>query len=189
MTLEHEIRATITLPSGESLTVRNLRAGDGPALQRFNAGLSTPTRTLFLPHVYDDATITRVIERAETGVDLTYIVLDGAEIVAYFFLWDVQESIPVLGIGMTDAYQGKGLGRKLMEILIEDGRRRERDGIDLTTMQTNDRAFALYQKMGFQYVSDVDNIVGDGTVVVERWMFLPLKSGAQPVAKKHGPPA
>ena len=178
----------LTTRSGEALVVRTLRAGDATRLQRFNAGLSERSRTFFLPHAYDDATVARMIERAENGGDLTYLVLAGEEMVAYFFLWEVREPIPVLGIGITDAYQNQGLGRQLMEILIADARRLERDGIDLTTMLTNDRAFALYQKVGFQYIENVDNITGDGVVVTERWMFLPLKPGVRPVPKIHRPP-
>lgn len=183
------IRATLTLRDGETLVARRLRAGDGPKLQAFNAGLSPQSRGFFLPHAYDDATVARMIERAEQGLDLTYIVLAGEEMVAYFFLWEWQDPIPILGIGIADAYQGRGLGKQLMRILIDDARAVGRDGIDLTTMQHNDRAFALYQQMGFRYIENVDNYDGAGRLIVERWMFLPLKPGAQPVKREHKPPA
>jgi len=184
-----DMRAQIELPDGETLTIRSLRAGDGPRLQRFNAGLSAESRGFFLPHAYDDATVARMIERAENEMDLTYLALDGEEVAAYFFLWEYTDPIPILGIGITDAWQGRGLGTRLMRILIDDARQAGRDGIDLTTMQHNDRAFALYRKMGFRYLENVDNIDGDGNVIVERWMFLPLKPDAQPVKRRHQPPA
>jgi len=182
------IRATITLPDGETLVARRLLAGDGPKLQAFNAGLSERSRGFFLPHAYDDATVARMIERAERGTDLTYIVAAGEEAVAYFFLWEYADPIPILGIGIADAWQGRGMGKQLMRILIDDARQAGRDGIDLTTMQHNDRAFALYQKMGFRYIENVDNYDGDGRLIVERWMFLPLKPDAQPVKREHKPP-
>jgi len=186
---KQDIRAQITLSNGETLIVRSLRAGDGPRLQQFNAGLSPRSRGFFLPHAYDDATVARMIERTESGLDLTYLVFAGEEVVAYFFLWEYQDSIPILGIGITDVYQGRGLGAQLMQILIDDARRAGRDGIDLTTMLNNDRAFTLYRKMGFRYIEDVDNIDGNGRVIVERWMFLPLKPDARPVKRRHQPPA
>lgn len=189
MTEASAIRARIVLADGITLTIRTMGAGDGPRLQRFHAGLSERSRNFFTPHAYDDVTVARMIARAESGVDLTYLALDGDTVAGYFFLWDIADSIPMLGIGITDAYQGQGLGRKLLQILIDDARQAERDGIDLTTMLTNDRAFALYQQMGFRYLEDVDNIPGDGRVVRERWMFLPLKPDAQPKRREHQPPA
>lgn len=186
--MSNAIRAQIQTKSGETLAIRTLQSSDGPRLQRFNAGLGDRSRRLFLPHAYDDATIARVIERAETGVDLIYIALAEDAVVGYFFLWDVRDAVPVLGIGITDGYQDQGIGRQFMQILIEDARNRDRDGIDLTTMQTNDRAFAVYEKCGFRYIEDVDNIDGNGNVIRERWMFLPLKPGVQPVKHEHKPP-
>jgi len=183
-----DIRETLTLADGETLIVRRLQAGDGPRLQAFNAGLSAQSLEFFLPHAYDDATVARMIARAASGMDLTYLVLSGDEAVAYFFLWEAQEPVPILGIGITDRYQDRKLGRELMRILIEDARASGRDGIDLTTMQHNDRAYNLYLRMGFQYIEIVDNYDGNGRLVRERWMFLPLKDGVKPVAREHKPP-
>jgi len=182
------IRALLTLRDGEALVARPLRAGDEARLQAFNAGLSPQSRGFFLPHAYDDATVARMIERAESGKDLTYIVLAGEEVAAYFFLWEYTDPIPILGIGIADAWQGRGLGKRLMNILIDDAIQTGCDGIDLTTMLHNDRAFALYQQMGFRYIENVDNYDGDGRLIVERWMFLPLKPDAQPVKREHRPP-
>ena len=183
-----ETRATIETRSGEELIVRRLRADDGSALQAFNAGLSERSRYFFLPHSYTDSSVARRVERAEQGLDLCYVVLAGGRIVGYFFLWNCRERVPLLGIGVTDDYQGQGLGRQMMEILIADAREADRDGIELTTRLDNDRAFSLYQKCGFRYIGDVENVDGNGDVVVERGMFLPLKRGARPMDGPHKPP-
>ena len=62
------------------------------------------------------------------------------------------------------------------------------DAIELTTAPENPRAFALYQKCGFQYLGDVENQMGEGKVRIERCMFLPLKKGAKPMEEPHAPP-
>lgn len=179
---------TITTRSGKPLAIRRLTKGDGPALQWFNAALSDATRSVFLPHSYDDATVARYIERSTADIDRAYVVLDGEQIAAYFFLWEFGERVPMLGIGIADAFQGQGMGQQLMRILIEDARTAGRDGIELTTVPTNERAFRLYLSVGFQYVGDVDNVAGDGRVVRERLMFLPLKPGAKPPPRAFKPP-
>jgi len=175
--------------NGSAILVRRLAPGDGPALAAFNTALSDESRQLFLPHAYDDATLDRIIARAAGGIDRTCIALHGDIVIGYFFLWDFNEPVPVLGIGIADAWQGQGLGRQFLTLLIDDARAGGRDGIELTTVPDNERAFALYREMGFAHTGDTDNIAGDGRVVRERVMFLALKPGATPPSRVFKPPA
>lgn len=170
------------------IAIRPLTSGESDALQQFNGALSEQTRRRFLPHTYDGATLARIIARAESGVDRAYVALAGEAVVGYFFLWDIRSSVPVLGIGLADAWQGRGLGRRFMEILIGDAKEAGCSGIELTTLPDNERAFALYRAMGFEYVGDADNVAGDGRVVRERVMFLPIIPGAQAPPRTFGPP-
>lgn len=173
---------------GREVALRYLTCGDGPALQQFNTALSHTTRDLFLPHAYDDATIKALLNRAECGKDYVVVALDGDIIIAYAFLWEMDDPVPVLGIGIADAWQGQGLGQPLMAHLIDTAKREGRDGIELTTVPENKRAFALYQKMGFQHTGDTDNIAGDGRVVREHVMFLALQPGTSPPVRAFKPP-
>ena len=185
---KEEIRAVLETPSGEKLTVRRLRAGDDPALQGFNAGLSEKTRSVFLPHAYDDKTVANYIGRSAQDMDRIYVAFSGENIVAYFFLWELGSPNALLGIGIADAYQNQGLGTQMMHILIEDAKALSLQGIELTTVLDNARAFHLYEKVGFHYVCDVDNVAGDGRMVRERMMFYPIAPGARPSDHEFKPP-
>lgn len=178
----------VTLPDGTRLPVRPLEHADAAALRRFNEELSPESRRRFLPHAYDDATVAAILRRAEDGDDLVLGVFDGERLVGYFFLWYFRQRVPLLGIGLLDAYQSRGLGRQMMAILIDAARDAGREGVELTTMLDNDRAFALYQKMGFRYIGDVENEQGEGQVVIERAMFLELVPGGRPMEGPHRPP-
>ncbi len=180
---------TIELKDGSVLTLRGLEEADQERLAAFNDGLSKNSRRLFTPHAYDYKTVTEYIDRHERGDDFSYVaVANDDRIVAYFFLWKMNEAVPLLGIGITDELQGKGLGKRLMRFLIDVAKRQGKSGIDLTTMQDNDRAYALYQSVGFEYKNDVSNVAGDGRVITERRMFLPLIEGAEPPNREFGPP-
>ena len=170
------------------IAIRHLTKGDVDVLQQFNAALSDKTRSRFLPHAYDGETLARIIARAESGIDHAYVALAGKVVVGYFFLWEIGSFVPVLGIGLADAWQGRGLGRRFMDILIADARAEGCSGIELTTLPENERAFALYRSMGFEHVGDADNVAGDGRVVRERVMFLPLTLGAEVPPRTFGPP-
>jgi len=172
----------------QPLTVRRLGRGDASALQCFNQELSFDSRRKFLPHAYDDDTVERALTRAERGDDYVLGLWNGDRLIGYFFLWYARERVPLLGVGILDEFQHRGLGRQLLSLLIDEAKATDRDGIELTTMQDNDNAYALYRRMGFEYLGDVDNRTGDGTIVVERAMFYRIKEGAAPMAKAHEPP-
>ena len=163
---------------GETLQARRLRPADRQALRRFGESLSPTTTGVFLPHHYDDATLEPILRRSEAGDDLTLGVFRGSRIVGYFFLWYLDQAFPLLGIGLHDDYQGAGLGRQMMNLLVAEAARLGRDGIDLTTLPTNDRAFRLYQSVGFRQIGYVENPRAGGGVTVERALRYTLNPAA-----------
>ena len=173
---------------GRSFAVFRLAEGDQPALAAFNTQLSSQSRHFFLPHRYDQPTLDRAVQRSLAGDDTVFAAWDGAEIVGYYFLWYARRPVPLLGIGFADRVQGLGLGRQAMDHLLAEARRSDRDGVELTTDLHNDRAYALYQSCGFRFVRNVDNVTGDGSIRVERAMFLALKPTAQPMTEPHQAP-
>ena len=180
--------ATLQTRAGIRLPIRPLTAAEVPALIRFNAGLSEATRLVFLPHAYDAATLARYVARHAEGRDQIFVLGAGNEVIGYFFLWDFDQPVPLLGLGLTDAWQGQGLGEAMLRHLITLARAAHRDGLELTTVTTNTRAFRLYQRAGFMLLGEVDNVAGDGRTVREYRMFLPLQPGATPPAREFRPP-
>lgn len=178
----------LTTKNGRELLTRRLTGQDAGALQQFNAALSDASRSRFLPHGYDDLTVQKVLARAEAGEDLILGVFDGARIVGYFFLWYFKQRVPLLGIGLLDEFHGSGLGAQMMRILIEAAGDNGNEGIELTTVPDNHRAFALYEKVGFTYYGDVENLDGDGRIVTERGMFYEIVPGAHRFDGPHRPP-
>lgn len=174
--------------TGDRLAVCRLGGTDPAALQRFFARLSPATRTVFLPHATDHAALARAAERDRLGLDRSYVLASGAEVVGYFFLWEFDQPVPLLGLGLVDAWQGQGLGGPMLGRLIDDARAAGRLGVELTTVPGNVRAFQLYRRAGFIHLGDVDNLAGDGRIVREHRMFLPLQPGAQPPERHFGPP-
>ncbi|MEN8229744.1 MAG: GNAT family N-acetyltransferase [Bacteroidota bacterium] len=181
-------RTVIKSRNGQPILIRILSDIDVSALQAFNEKLSEQTRSQFLPHQYNEKTILQYCERNRRGVDRIYVAILQNCIIGYFFLWDFKRPFPVLGIGISDTFQGQGLGKEMMNILVEDAKTAGSKGIILTTVLSNEKAFQLYLRMGFQYLGDTDNIAGDGRVVRERMMFLPLIEGEKPDIQDFEPP-
>lgn len=175
--------------NGRSLPVYPLTVQNADALGRFDAGLSTATRSVFWPHAYDPATIARHCSRHAQGRDRSFLLFAADDVVGYFFLWEFDQPVPLLGLGLTDTWQGQGLGAQMLNLLITEARSGHRSGIELTTVTTNTRAFRLYRSAGFEHLGEVDNVAGDGRVVREHRMFLPLHPGAVPPDRTFRPPA
>ena len=178
----------INSTAGDEFIIRRLLKSDRRGLQEFGNSLSKESTASFLPHSYDDDTVNAFLERSETGKDLTLGLFINDKMVAYFFLWYYTNPIPLLGIGILDEYQGKGFGKKLIQFLIDAARRTNRDGIELTTLPDNHRAYTLYEQVGFRHYADVNNLAGDGRVVTERAMFLQFNPAASPSVDIHKPP-
>ena len=174
--------------AGASLAARRLTCADAKPLQEFYASLSADSFRWFQAHALDDETVRKAMRRSERGDDLTLGLFDGERLVGYLFLWYFNEPVPLLGVGLHDDFHGRGLGRGLMRFLMTAAEANGSEGVELTTMQDNGRAFALYQNVGFRHYKDVDNLQGDGSMVVERAMFYPIKPGAKPMQRAHEPP-
>jgi len=184
-----KIRTSITLSNGTAVVIKPLLSKeDLRGLTGFREAISEENQYNFAPHNYSEETIRAYIERNKEGKDLIYLAWADGKVIAYFFLWEFDEPVPVLGIGVQDDYQGLGLGRKLMAVLLEDAAKAGKEGIALTVRPENKRAVHLYTSMGFYHSRDVENVIEGGKVEVFPELFLPLKEGAQPVIRKHAPP-
>jgi len=54
-----------------------------------------------------------------------------------------------LGMGIIPAYRGQGVGRRLIETTLRAARDAGMERIELSVHSDNDRAIALYEKVGF----------------------------------------
>jgi RimJ/RimL family protein N-acetyltransferase len=74
------------------------------------------------------------------------------EIVGWVFLRDISATYPELGIVLADSYQGRGLGGRLMGVLLDTARQLGVETVMLNVVEDNARAIPLYLKFGFRVV-------------------------------------
>ncbi len=77
---------------------------------------------------------------------------DGEEIAGLVFLWKKHTKIPWLGIGVTEAWKGHHLGRRLMTTAKDWATEAKAGGILLTTAPENIRGQKLYERMGYERI-------------------------------------
>lgn len=81
-----------------------------------------------------------------------------------------------LGIALVQEFTGMGLGRFMMEQMIEAAKNKGIEQIELEVVANNERAIALYKAMGFEiYGTLPDNMkYSDGTYADCHWMMRKL---------------
>jgi len=147
-------------------TVRPVRAGDEALLSTFGReGLSADSRQKFecynwmadTLHSELQAAIALSIERR----DLHLVALDlGGRALGYVFLWAASNDIPELGLAVADAWHGCRVGPTLLGLIEQIGRHLGKRAFELTTMQENERALAVYKGMGWEHLGKIHNPLG-----------------------------
>lgn len=136
-----------------SIDLRHLQAGDAPALLAFYNGLSPATIRTFRP--LREQTTLAVCEEivqansVDSGHRVDIGAWHGEALVGWGFLERLDSDQPQLGLGVTDALQGQGLGRALLDQLLSTARLSARAAIYLIVVNDNQRAISLYKSCGF----------------------------------------
>jgi GNAT superfamily N-acetyltransferase len=136
-----------------SIVLRRISMGDEARLAEFYNGLSTESKRTFRP-LGEKTTPERCSEIMSdnapgTGTKYDLFAVDNGEVVGWAFLWNIESDGPTFGLGVADAYQGKGLGRNLMDEILRWADERGINKISLTVVQDNDTARAMYERRGF----------------------------------------
>ena len=132
----------------ESIEIRELRKDDREKIINFFDNMTGETRVFFNRYDSNKKNALKLFDGGnENKVD--FVAVNGNEIIGYLFLWDLDTSIPWLGIGIDEKWQGQKLGRRLMSKAVEYAKEQGKGGILLSTHVANTRAQGLYLRMGF----------------------------------------
>ena len=119
--------------------------------------MSEKTKYFFHPHPFDRKTAEKLTGPEIDDPDIKrYMAVEDTskEMIGYVFFWDFAKDFPWLGISVRDDFQGKGLGKKLLNFMEQVARNHNKKGIQLTTMKDNEIALHLYKKMEYKIVGE-----------------------------------
>jgi ribosomal protein S18 acetylase RimI-like enzyme len=165
------------LRSGESITLRPLRADDADQFWEYLGSLSPQTRSRYGPHPFDEPTARAICASLDPGDVLRMVATipgaEGERIIAYVLLKlgileaDRQRyeklGIPLvpatdctLAPSVADEFQDQGIGSLMIQHILEVAPKlgRRRIVLWLGVQATNDRAVHFYTKWGFRNVGE-----------------------------------
>ncbi|HUS57455.1 MAG TPA: GNAT family N-acetyltransferase [Planctomycetota bacterium] len=151
-------RKAVQLNDGRKATIRPLGPADAELLFRCFQGYGSIACRNFAPHPFSREIAEDICSRvASDTTSYRVIVTEGdapdEEPLGYAFLWQLNQPVPLLGIGLIDRAAGGGLGRQVMECLLEQARQQGHSKVSLSVMVRNARARRLYEALGFTYVN------------------------------------
>ena len=135
-----------------NLKIRLATDKDILGLSIFFKNLSRDSKKMFHPHSFNVDSIRKIFRHKN---DIRLLLLDNNKnIVGYAFVSRllIFSDIGYLGIGLSDDYQGKGLGKTLMNRLLILSKKRGIRKIILDVYSNNKKAIGLYLKMGFKVI-------------------------------------
>jgi [ribosomal protein S18]-alanine N-acetyltransferase len=91
-------------------------------------------------------------EMEKNRVARCLVMRDGASVVAYLCLWEIGDELHVTNIAVDPAVRRKGIGRSLLQGVLDDARQRGLRLVALEVRPSNIEARALYESFGFRVV-------------------------------------
>lgn len=86
-----------------------------------------------------------------------------------------QQHIGILGISLRKTYRGEGIGRELLQMLIEEGKNMGLRLLKLSCFENNPIALDLYERFGFKRVGVIPGAIAyKGGYVGDVIMYLSL---------------
>lgn len=142
--------------------LRDLATDDAPALQAFYNRTSTAVRWLFCPLGWNASldACQGICDQVGTGNRYDVVLDTGREIVGWAFVSALDTPRAYLGIGITDRYCNQGLGKPLMQAVMDKCRALGQEAVELIVIQDNPRAQKLYERFGFVRTGEFESNTG-----------------------------
>ena len=91
-------------------------------------------------------------EIEQNRVARCWVLREDERVAAYLCLWEIADELHVTNIAVHPGLRRRGLARRLLCAILEDGRTRRLRAVTLEVRPTNDEARTLYESFGFRVV-------------------------------------
>lgn len=131
------------------MLIREFQESDISMIEEFFDQMGTETIRFFNTNDVNRKFALKFINEKNKSI-IRWLAEENNVMVGYVFLWDIDTTLPWLGIAVRDEYKGKGLGKKLIDHAHEWAEANCKGGVILITAKDNKRGQKLYESMGYQ---------------------------------------
>jgi acetyltransferase len=156
------------LKDGTEVTLRPIKPEDEPEELAFIRGLSTETSRFRFFQIIKDMPHEALVRFCNIDYDREMAIIAEArkgerttQIGVSRLIIDPGKKRGEFAVVVADNYQGKGLGTKLTDMLIEFAREKGIDTIYGTVMSENIKMIQLCEKLGFTTKREHENVIAE----------------------------
>lgn len=131
------------------MLIREFQESDISMIEEFFDQMGTETIRFFNTNDVNRKFALKFINEKNRSI-IRWLAEENKVMVGYVFLWDIDTTLPWLGIAVRDEYKGQGLGKKLIDHAHDWAEANGKGGVILITAQDNQRGQKLYESMGYQ---------------------------------------
>lgn len=131
------------------MLIREFQESDISMIEEFFDQMGTETIRFFNTNDVNRKFALKFINEKNKSI-IRWLAEENNVMVGYVFLWDIDTTLPWLGIAVRDEYKGQGLGKKLIDHAHEWAEANGKGGVILITAKDNQRGQKLYESMGYQ---------------------------------------
>ena len=143
--------------SKDSSTVEcvELQPSDAEKLYEFYSSLPVAVTRVFRPFGRPTLEVMRKhLDEAKAGCHISIGLVTSSRIMGHGFVMHIEKKHPVFGLGLVESLHGQGLGRLLMNRVIEKAKERNVTYMTLTVVKRNEKALKLSRSFGFEIATD-----------------------------------
>lgn len=139
------------------IKIRKAQCEDKEKLICFFKALSNKTNYFFNRTGQNKKQTINYILNSRNKTYIPFVAEQNGIITGLLILYNLDKKVIKLSIGVSDEYQGRGIGNLLMEYAKKYAQKKKKGGISLTTHYSNKKAQSLYKKHGYQLRGSEEN--------------------------------
>jgi ribosomal protein S18 acetylase RimI-like enzyme len=132
------------------MNIRQFEAEDLPKIHAFFDQMGSESIKFFNTNDVNRKFAVKYLTEKNKSI-IRWLAEQNGLMIGYVFLWDIDTTLPWLGIAVHDDYKGQGIGKRLIEHANHWAEQNGKGGVILITAKDNERGQKLYEAMGYQY--------------------------------------
>ena len=142
----------------EKIVYRHIQPEDNTAVAKMIRGVLEEFGVNQPGTVYTDPTTDRLYELFSEAKSPYWVAFDGERLIGACGLYPTpglpEGCVELVKFYVDSTYRGLGIGKKLMEISLEEAKKRGYTSVYLESMPELNKAVGMYEKAGFEHIPE-----------------------------------
>ena len=131
------------------MKIREFLPADLPMIHEFFDQMGAETTKFFNGNDVNRNFAIKFVDEKNKSI-IRWLAEEDGKMVGYIFLWDIDTTLPWLGVAVREDRKRQGIGRKLVVHANDWAEENDKGGVLLITAKNNVNGQALYESCGYE---------------------------------------